>query len=90
MDESELIQQVQTAMILFLAMAGPPLLAALVVGLVIGLVQAITQIQDQTMPMTFKVGAVLACLGLLSGTIFPPLVSFAEHMLDDFPALTRG
>ena len=89
MDESQLTQQVQTAMLLFLSMAGPPLLAALVVGLVIGLIQALTQIQDQTMPLTFKVAAVLACLALLSGSIFPPLIAFAQHVLDDFPALTR-
>ena len=90
MDSVSLSEQVQTAMVLFLSIAGPPLLAALVIGLIVGLLQAMTQIQDQTMPLTFKVLAVLASLVLLSGAIFPPLLSYTERLIDDIPALTRG
>lgn len=90
MDQSALAQQVQDAMLLFLSIAGPPLLAALLVGLVVGLLQAVTQIQDQTMPLTFKVAAVLASLALLSGSIFPPLLAYTERLLDDVPAMTRN
>ena len=90
MDPSSLAEQVQTAMLLFLSIAGPPLLAALLVGLVVGLLQAMTQLQDQTMPLTFKVAAVLASLALLSGTIFPPLLAYTERLLDDIPAMTRS
>ncbi|AOX16629.1 EscS/YscS/HrcS family type III secretion system export apparatus protein [Kozakia baliensis] len=89
MDESVFTQELSSALFLFASIAGPPLAAALVVGLVVGLLQAVTQLQDQTMPLTFKVVAVCATLLLMASTLFPPLLTFTERLLDDFPAMTR-
>ena len=53
MGETMLTNELNTSLMLFATMAGPPLAVALVVGLVVGLLQAATQIQDQTMPLIF-------------------------------------
>ena len=90
MDQSALTGELNTSLMLFATMAGPPLAVALGVGLVIGLLQAATQIQDQTMPLTFKVTAVCATLLVMAPTLFPPLLAYTERLLDQFPAMTRN
>ena len=90
MDQSTLVTELDTALGLFATMTGPPLAVALVVGLVVGLLQAATQIQDQTLPLTFKVVAVFATLLLGSAFIFPPLLAYTEQVFDQFPAMTRN
>ncbi|MBO1360447.1 flagellar biosynthetic protein FliQ [Acetobacter sacchari] len=89
MDDSTLTQQLSDALFLFASIAGPPLAVAVVVGLIIGLLQAVTQLQDQTMPLTFKVVAVCATLLIMATSLFPPLLTFTENMFDDFPAMTK-
>lgn len=89
MDTFSLTSELNNTLFLFASIAGPPLLAALVVGLVVGILQAATQIQDQTLPLTFKVIAVCATLVLMAPVIFPPLLANTERLLDQFPAMTR-
>ena len=50
----------QSAFWVVLAIAGPMLLAALVVGVGIGLLQALTQVQEMTLTFVPKVGLMLA------------------------------
>ena len=90
MSPTVLAEQLQASMALFALIAGPPLAAALVVGLFVGVLQAATQIQDQTLPMTFKLAAVFLVLVAAGATLMPPLVAHTQRLLDDFPALTRG
>lgn len=90
MDDGGLTQQLSAALFLFASIAGPPLLIATVIGIAIGVLQAVTQLQDQTMPLTFKVVAVCATLLLMGGTLLPPLLTFTEHIFDDFPVMTRS
>lgn len=89
MDQSLLTDELNTSLMLFATMAGPPLAVALIVGLVVGVLQAATQIQDQTLPLTFKVTAVCATLLIMAPTLFPPLLANAERLFDQFPAMTR-
>ncbi|GAN55016.1 EscS/YscS/HrcS family type III secretion system export apparatus protein [Tanticharoenia sakaeratensis] len=89
MDDPTLTEQLSDALFLFASIAGPPLAVAVIVGLVVGLLQAVTQLQDQTMPLTFKVVAVCATLLLMATTLFPPLLTFTERLLDEFPSMTR-
>ena len=89
MDPSALTDQLKTAMMLFALIAGPPLGVALVVGLLVGVLQAATQIQDQTLPMSFKLGGVFVTLLALAGTLFPPLLEHTQMLLEQFPAMTR-
>lgn len=89
MDQSMLTDELNTSLMLFATMAGPPLAVALAVGLIVGVLQAATQIQDQTMPLTFKVVAVCATLLIMAPTLFPPLLANTERLLEQFPAMTR-
>ncbi|MGI4793701.1 MAG: EscS/YscS/HrcS family type III secretion system export apparatus protein [Janthinobacterium lividum] len=84
-----LTDELSTSLLLFATMAGPPLAVALVVGLIVGLLQAATQIQDQTLPLTFKVTAVCATLVIMAPTLFPPLLAETQRLFDQFPAMTR-
>ena len=60
MSGSEVAALAQSAFWVVLAIAGPMLLAALVVGVGIGLLQALTQVQEMTLTFVPKVGLMLA------------------------------
>ena len=53
---------VQQALKLVLILAGPPLLAGLVVGLLVSIFQAVTQIQEMTLSFVPKIIAVLVVI----------------------------
>ena len=73
----------------FLIACGPPLVAALVVGLVISVLQAATQIQDQTLPQTFKLVAVFAALVVLGPLVVGSMVELGERVFIEFPLVVR-
>ena len=52
------------ALLLVLAVSAPPLLAALAVGLVTGVLQAVTQIQEPTVGVVPRLGAVFVALAV--------------------------
>lgn len=89
MAQSALIEHLNATLMLFLLLTGPPLIAALLVGLFVGVLQAATQIQDQSMPLIFKLVTVLAVLAGSASLVFPPLIEQTVHVLDDFASLTR-
>ncbi len=72
-----------------LVMALPPLLAAMAVGLIVGILQAVTQVQDQSLPIAFKLLAVIAILALAGPLLVQPLVRLSGQLFDGFPAMTR-
>lgn len=65
MQGSDAILLAQSALILFLTIAGPMLIASLVVGVAIGLLQALTQVQEMTLTFVPKL-LVLGIVLLLS------------------------
>ncbi len=65
MTQTYFINVAQGALILVLTLAGPVLIAALLVGLVIGILQAATQIQEQTLTFVPKIIVVFLALILL-------------------------
>lgn len=70
------------ALWLAVQLAGPPLLAMLVIGVIISVVQALTQIQEATLaflPKLLAMGLVLALLGPMMGTA---MRSYAERLFD--------
>jgi type III secretion protein S len=78
----------QTAMLVFW-LSIPALGVAALVGLLVGLLQAVTQIQDQSLPQTTKLIAVLVTLAIAGPLLVPPLLAQTERVLTDFPAMTR-
>ncbi|KPH62788.1 flagellar biosynthetic protein FliQ [Novosphingobium aerophilum] len=65
MTSSEAIEIARAALVLVLTIAGPMLMAALIVGVVIGLFQALTQVQEMTLTFVPKI-LVLGVVMLLS------------------------
>jgi len=66
MTAADMLQLARAALMLLLTIAGPMLIASLIIGVAIGLVQALTQIQEMTLtfvPKMIGIGVVLM-LGL--------------------------
>ena len=79
----------QDALVLVMILSLPVLGVAALVGLVVGLLQAVTQIQDQTLPQSIKLVAVLVTLVLTGAWMAGPLVEQARQVFDAFPAIGR-
>lgn len=66
LSSADMLQLARAALMLLLTIAGPMLIASLIIGVAIGLVQALTQIQEMTLtfvPKMIGIGVVLM-LGL--------------------------
>ena len=77
-----MIEPTGDALWLAVQLAGPPLVAMLLIGVVISVVQALTQIQESTLavlPKLIVMGLVLALLGPSMGGA---MRSFAGRMFD--------
>lgn len=89
MHQEALVNQLHTMLGIVLYMALPPLLAAVGIGLVVGILQAVTQVQDQSLPLAFKLLVVIAVLALAGPLLTVPLVREATAVFDNFPLMTR-
>lgn len=89
MQHANLIEQFQTTVGIVLYISLPPLIAAVVVGLVVGILQAVTQVQDQSLPVVFKLLVVMVILALGGPLLVVPLVRLTERLFDNFPMMTR-
>ena len=75
MTDPELVRFLSGTLVLVLYLSAPVLLVAASVGLIVGLLQAVTQVQDQSLPQTFKLIAVLLTVTLFGGLLARPLVN---------------
>lgn len=89
MEQEALVNQLHTMLGIVLYMALPPLVAAVGIGLVVGILQAVTQVQDQSLPLAFKLLIVIAVLALAGPLLTVPLVREATAVFDNFPLMTR-
>ena len=80
---------VTAALTSFAITVAPPLVAALVVGLVVSILQAATQIQDQTLPQTFKLAAVFGALIVFGPVLVGSIVDLGTRVFTDFPSVVR-
>ena len=88
MEEAGIAAHLSTALVMFLTLALPPLVAALAAGLTVRILQAATQVQDQTLPQTVKLLVVVGVLALMLPVLAGPLVEHAKRIFTEFPALT--
>jgi type III secretion protein S len=84
-----LLDQFTTTLNIVLYMSLPPLLGAMVVGLTVGILQAVTQVQDQSLPVVFKLLIVIAVIAFGGPLLVMPLVQQSVQLFDTFPMLTR-
>ena len=89
MENEQLIHHLNTVLVLVLYLSAPVLGVAASVGLVVGLLQAVTQVQDQSLPQTFKLIAILLTVAIAGPLLGGPLIRETQQILDQFPALTR-
>ena len=90
MENTELIHQLNVILLLVLYLSAPVLGVAAAVGLIVGLLQAVTQIQDQSLPQTVKLVAILLTIGLLGPLLAGSLVGATRDIFDEFPAIAQS
>jgi len=79
-DPADAIELARAGLLVTLTVAGPMLLAALVVGVAIGLIQALTQIQEMTLTFVPK-------LVVLGGVLLLSLPSIGQALAGFFAVL---
>lgn len=90
MDESAVLDLGVQAIILAAKLAGPPLIASLVVGFSISLFQSVTQIQEATLSFVPKAIAVAIVLILAGPWMIQETVAFTHEIFDRLPSLLNG
>ncbi|HEY4917789.1 MAG TPA: flagellar biosynthesis protein FliQ [Solirubrobacteraceae bacterium] len=87
MNQDTVVNLATQAMSLALKIAGPLLLAALVVGLLISVFQAVTQIQEQSLSLIPKIAAVAVVIVLLGPWMLGQLVSYTTALYTSIPTM---
>ena len=80
--DSALLALGREALLVALAVSGPPLAAALAVGVAVGVLQAATQVQEPSVAVLPRIAAVLGALFLAGPWIAARLVRFASSAWD--------
>lgn len=85
LDAADMIALARAAMMLLLVVAGPMLIAALVIGVLIGLIQALTQIQEMTLtfvPKLLGIGLVmLLSLPMIGQAMGAFMAELSSHII---------
>ncbi len=82
MDAFQAAEFAKAAMVLALTLAGPMLLASLVVGVAVGLFQALTQVQESTLTFVPKIVAIGAVFLLSLPMMGQALSTFMARVAD--------
>lgn len=87
MSDTLIIELARNAMLLALALAGPMLAVALLVGLLVSIVQAVTQIQEQTLTFVPKLIAVAMVLLIGLPWMTSMTVKYTTELFRRLPSL---
>lgn len=87
MNQDTVVNLATQAMSLALKIAGPLLLAALVVGLLISVFQAVTQIQEQSLSLIPKIAAVAVVIIVLGPWMLGQMVSYTTALYTSIPTM---
>jgi flagellar biosynthetic protein FliQ len=87
MDTTLVVELLMQALRMLAVLAGPPLLALLVVGLVIGVLQAATQVNEATVAFVPKLVALGAVLALAGGASIALFVDYLRELIQRIPAV---
>jgi flagellar biosynthesis protein FliQ len=82
MTGSEVMDVAQDAIFTLLAVAGPIMIAALIVGLIIAVFQALTQIQEMTLTFVPKIIAIFLALLFFIPMMSANLTGLMDRMVD--------
>jgi flagellar biosynthesis protein FliQ len=87
MNQDTVVNLASQAMGLALKVAGPILLAALVVGVIVSVFQAVTQIQEQSLSLVPKIVAVAVVIVVLGPWMLGQLVSYTAQLYSAIPTM---
>lgn len=87
MNQDMVVHLATQAMSLAFKVAGPMLLAAMVVGLIVSIFQAVTQIQEQSLTLIPKIAAIAAVAVVLGPWMLGQLVSYTENLYKSIPTM---
>ena len=90
MGEDTVINLATQAMTLGVEVAGPMLLAGLVIGLVVSIFQAVTSIQEQTLTFIPKIIALAVIIVVLGPWMLRQVVDYTQNLYQDIPTLISG
>jgi flagellar biosynthetic protein FliQ len=90
MDQDTVINLATQAMTLGVEIAGPMLLAGLVIGLVISIFQAVTSIQEQTLTFIPKIIALAVIIVVLGPWMLRQVVDYTQNLYQSIPTLISG
>lgn len=82
MDEAAILEVGRNGIWVLLMMAGPIMMAGLLIGLVIALFQALTTIQEMTLTFVPKILVIFVSLVLLLPFMMTTLIEFAQELFD--------
>jgi type III secretion protein S len=77
------------ALMIAMLLSLPAAITAAVIGLLVGIAQAITSIQDQSLPQSIKIIAVMVVLLLTGGWMGTELMTFGNDIFRNFPLVVR-
>ena len=84
MKEEAAIYIIRQAMQVLFIVAGPPLIAGLVIGLIVSIFQAATQIQEMTLSFIPKLIVIFGIIILLLPTIIRVMQTFARELIVNY------
>ena len=87
MGQDTVISLATQAMTLAVKIAGPILLAGLVIGLLVSIFQAVTSIQEQSLSFIPKIIGVAVIIVVLGPWMLDQLVSYAQNLYLSIPQL---
>ncbi|EDP69232.1 flagellar biosynthesis protein [Carnobacterium sp. AT7] len=83
----QVLDIIREAFMVMIAVAGPTLVIALVVGLIISIFQATTQLQEQTLSFVPKILAVIVSLIVFGNFMLNGLITFTQKIFEMIAAL---
>lgn len=88
MNEVTVVEIGSEALFIILKVAGPIMLAGLVVGLIIALFQALTSIQEMTLTFVPKIIVIFVAIVLFLPFMMTELVEFGRSLFDRIAAIS--
>lgn len=82
MNEAAVLEIGRNALWVVLKLAGPVMMAGLLIGLIIALFQALTTIQEMTLTFVPKILVIFASLILFLPFMMTTLVEFSQQLFD--------
>jgi flagellar biosynthetic protein FliQ len=87
MNQDTVVNLASQAITLALSVAGPLLLASLVIGLVISVFQAVTQIQEQTLSLIPKIVGIVLVIVVLGPWMVNKMVTYTQNLYGSIPSM---